>query len=47
MPSRYRPCGVICNPFVLFVLAKIGFIYYTTVVLVWAPRVEGKLHEIN
>ena len=42
MPSRYRPCDVICNPFVLIVLFKIAFIYYVTIVLVWAPRVEGK-----
>lgn len=40
MPSRYRSCDVICNVFVLIVLAKISFIYYVTVVLVWAPRVE-------
>lgn len=42
MPTRYRPCSVICNVFVLIVLFMIGFIYYVTIVLVWAPRVEGK-----
>ena len=42
MPGRYRNCSVICNAFVLIVLAKIYMIYYTTIVLVWAPRVERK-----
>ena len=45
MPSRYRPLSVVCNVFVLFVLAKIGFIYYTTMVVVWAPKVEGKFRS--
>ena len=42
MASRYRPCSVINNAFVLIVLFMIGFIYYTTMVLIWAPRVVGK-----
>lgn len=42
MPSKYRRCSVICDAFVLIVLAKIAMIYYTTMFLVWAPRVERK-----
>jgi len=45
MPRRLpvRPAKVFGNFFVLLVLSVIGLIYYTFVVIVWAPRLDSKL----
>ena len=45
MPRRLpvRPAKVFGNFFVLLVLSVIALIYYTFVVIVWAPRLESKL----
>lgn len=42
MPRRLpvRPAKVFGNFFVLIVLSVIALVYYTSVVVVWAPRAE-------
>jgi hypothetical protein len=46
MPRRLpvRPAKLIGNLFVLFVILVISVIYYTYVILIWAPRIISKYH---
>ena len=46
MPRRLpvRPAKVFGNFFVLLVLSVIALIYYTFVVIVWAPRLDSKYY---
>lgn len=49
MPRRLpvRPAKVFGNFFVLLVLSVIALIYYTFVVIVWAPRLDSKYLPSN